>query len=89
MDRGLWRNTHHPNYFGDVLAWWGIGIVGLGAGGTWWGPIGRALNTVILARGTGKPLLESTIGERRPGYADYVQRASGFVPLPPKRRPRT
>jgi steroid 5-alpha reductase family enzyme len=87
MDRGLWRYTRHPNYFGDVVAWWGIGIVAAGAGGTWWALVGPAVNTLILTRLTGKPLLESTIGERRPGYAAYVQRTSGFVPLPP-RRPR-
>jgi steroid 5-alpha reductase family enzyme len=87
MDRGLWRYTRHPNYFGDVVVWWGIGIVGLAGGGAWWALVGPALNTLILVRGTGKPLLESTIGQRRPGYADYVRRTSGFVPLPPKRRP--
>jgi len=87
MDGGLWRYTRHPNYFGDVVAWWGIGLVALGAGGAWWALIGPALNTLVLTRGTGKPLLEETIGQRRPGYADYVLRTSGFIPLPPKRRP--
>ena len=87
MDRGLWRYTRHPNYFGDVLVWWGIGIVALAAGQAWWALIGPAVNAVILVRVTGKPLLESTIVHRRPGYADYVQRTSGFVPLPPRRRP--
>jgi len=89
MDRGLWRYTRHPNYFGDVVAWWGIGIVALSAGGAWWALIGPVLNTLILARGTGKPLLEKTIGDRRPGYADYVRRTSGFIPLPPKRQGQT
>ncbi len=84
MDRGLWRYSRHPNYFGDVLAWWGIGIVGLGAGGAWWALAGPGLNTLILVRLTGKPLLESTIGERRPGYGDYVARTSGFLPWPPR-----
>ncbi|HEU0317128.1 MAG TPA: DUF1295 domain-containing protein [Solirubrobacteraceae bacterium] len=87
MDRGLWRYTRHPNYFGDVVAWWGIGIVGLGAGGAWWALAGPAVNTLILARLTGKPLLEATIADRRPGYVDYVERTSGFVPRPPRRRP--
>ena len=41
--------------------------------------------TWLLAKGTGKPLLEKDMADRRPGYADYVRRTSGFVPLPPKR----
>jgi steroid 5-alpha reductase family enzyme len=85
MDRGLWAYTRHPNYFGDVLAWWGIGLVALGGGGPWRLLAGPAANTLILVRLTGKPLLEATIGERRPGYADYVARTSGFVPLPRRR----
>jgi steroid 5-alpha reductase family enzyme len=88
MDRGLWRYTRHPNYFGDVVAWWGIGLVGLAAGGDWWLLAGPAVNTFILVRLTGKPLLEATIGERRPGYADYIARTSGFVPWPPRRASR-
>jgi steroid 5-alpha reductase family enzyme len=44
-----------------------------------------AAMTWLLARGTGKPLLEKDVADRRPGYADYVRRTSGFVPLPPRR----
>ncbi len=84
MDRGLWRYTRHPNYFGDVTAWWGIAVVALGAGGDWWALVGPAINTLILVRLTGKPLLESTIAQRRPAYADYARRTSGFLPLPPR-----
>ncbi|HEX2821686.1 MAG TPA: DUF1295 domain-containing protein [Streptosporangiaceae bacterium] len=39
-----------------------------------------------LAFGTGKRLLERSMA-KRPGYADYMRRTSGFVPLPPRRHP--
>ena len=86
LDTGLWRYTRHPNYFGDACAWWGIALVAFTA---WPGVLtvlSPLLMTWLLARGTGKPLLEKDIAERRPGYAEYVRRTSGFVPLPRRRR---
>ncbi|WP_255676891.1 hypothetical protein [Pseudonocardia sp. ICBG1142] len=40
--------------------------------------------TANLVKGTGAALLERDIAGRRPGYADYVRRTSGFLPLPPR-----
>ncbi|MGH3587774.1 MAG: DUF1295 domain-containing protein [Pseudonocardia sp.] len=86
LDTGLWRYTRHPNYFGDACVWWGISLVAFSA----WPGILTLLSPVVmtwlLAKGTGKPLLEKGMAERRPGYTDYVRRTSGFVPLPPRRR---
>ena len=87
MDRGLWRYTRHPNYFGDFCVWWGIWIVALGAGETWWTVIGPLVMSFLLIKGSGAALLEKSIGDRRPKYADYIARTSGFFPLPPRKRP--
>ena len=85
MDRGLWRYTRHPNYFGDACVWWGIGVVALGAGGwAWLGLIGPIVMTTLLRRVSGVTLLEKSLVKRRPGYVDYVRRTSPFIP----RRPR-
>jgi steroid 5-alpha reductase family enzyme len=83
MDRGLWSWTRHPNYFGDFLVWWGLGLVSMGAG-TWWALAGPALMSVLLLRVSGVTLLEATIAERRPGYAAYASRTSAFFPRPPR-----
>jgi steroid 5-alpha reductase family enzyme len=85
MDRGLWRYTRHPNYFGDFCVWWGIWLVALTAGGAWWTFVGPVVMSILLIRVSGAGLLEKDIGQRRPGYADYIRRTSGFFPLPPKR----
>jgi steroid 5-alpha reductase family enzyme len=85
LDTGLWRYTRHPNYFGDACVWWGLSLVAFSA---WPGVLtllSPLLMTWLLAKGTGKPLLEKDMASRRPGYADYVRRTSGFVPLPPKK----
>ena len=89
MDRGLWRWTRHPNYFGDAVVWWGLYLT---ACHHWAGALtvlSPAVMTFTLVRGTGKALLERTIGSRRPGYADYVRRTSGFFPLPPRKEGST
>jgi steroid 5-alpha reductase family enzyme len=84
MDRGLWRYSRHPNYFGEVCVWWGIFLIALETGSGWWTAIGPALLTFLLLRVSGVSLTEKTISSRRPGYEDYVRRTSAFVPLPPK-----
>jgi steroid 5-alpha reductase family enzyme len=85
MDRGLWRYTRHPNYFGDFCVWWGLWLIALPAGGTWWTFVGAVVMSTLLIRVSGAALLEKDISERRPQYADYIKRTSGFFPLPPKR----
>jgi steroid 5-alpha reductase family enzyme len=85
MDRGLWRYTRHPNYFGEFLLWWGFYLIALAAGG-WWSIPGPLLMSVLLLRVSGVTLLEKDIGERRPAYADYKQRTNAFFPGPPRTR---
>jgi steroid 5-alpha reductase family enzyme len=84
MQAGLWRYTRHPNYFGDSLVWWGLGLLGASTG-AWWCLAGPALMTFLLVRVSGVSLLEKDIAGRRPEYVAYVRRTSPFLPLPPSR----
>jgi steroid 5-alpha reductase family enzyme len=84
MDRGLWRYTRHPNYFGDAVVWWGIWLLSVGSGGVWWTLIGPALMTFLLLKVSGVAMTEADISSRRPGYAEYIRKTSPFIPLPPK-----
>jgi len=83
MDRGLWRYTRHPNYFGDAVVWWGLFCFALATGHplTMIGPL---VMTWLLTRLSGVPLLEKKLARTRPGYAEYVARTSSFVPWPPR-----
>jgi steroid 5-alpha reductase family enzyme len=85
MDRGLWKYTRHPNYFGDACVWWGIALVAAETGTGAWGLIGAVVMTVLLRRVSGVTLLERSLVKRRAGYVEYVARTSPFVPRPPKR----
>ena len=86
MDRGLWRYSRHPNYFGECCLWWGFYLLALAAG-AWWTIVSPLLMTVLLLRVSGVTLLEQDIGERRPAYRDYVARTSAFVLRPPLAAP--
>jgi steroid 5-alpha reductase family enzyme len=83
MDRGLWRYTRHPNYFGDFCVWWGLYLIALDAG-HWWTIAGPAAMTALLMKYSGAGLLEKTIVKRRPGYEDYAKKTNTFFPGPPK-----
>jgi steroid 5-alpha reductase family enzyme len=84
MDRGLWRYTRHPNYFGDFCVWWGLGLIALGRGAESWTLIGPAVMSVLLMRISGVSLLESSLRSSKPGYEEYARRTSTFFPWPPK-----
>jgi len=84
MDRGLWRYTRHPNYFGDALAWWGLFVIALATPYGIWTVVGPAVMTGLLVRVSGVPLLERKLTATRPDYAAYVRRTSSFVPWFPR-----
>ena len=86
MDRGLWRYTRHPNYFGDFCVWWSFYLFALAAGG-WWAIVSPVLMSLLLLKVSGVALLEKTIAERRPKYADYVARTNAFFPGPTRKLP--
>jgi steroid 5-alpha reductase family enzyme len=84
MDRGVWRLTRHPNYFGDSAQWWGYYLIAASAGG-WWTVFSPIIMTLFLLRVSGVTLLEKTL-ESRPGYKEYIESTSAFIPWFPKKK---
>ena len=82
MKSGLWRYTRHPNYFGDFVTWWGLGVFGV-ASGAWWTLAGPLVMSILLIKVSGKALLEKGM-RGRPGFDEYEKATSGFFPWWPK-----
>jgi steroid 5-alpha reductase family enzyme len=80
LDAGLWRYTRHPNYFGEALLWWGLGLIGLATGGVP-GLLGPAVLTYLLIYVTGVAPLEAALIEKA-GYLQYAGRTPPFLPIP-------
>lgn len=85
MDRGLWAFSRHPNYFGEMLIWWGIFVITLAVPGSWWTVVSPLVITLVLIKITGVALTEKTILEKRPEYRAYIERTSAFIPWFPKK----
>jgi steroid 5-alpha reductase family enzyme len=87
MSSGLWRYSRHPNYFGELLCWWGIFIFVARdlRGWGWMGIVGPLTLTYILLFVTGIPTLEKTAEAKwgsDPAYQAYKRRTSRLVPWP-------
>lgn len=84
MDRGLWRYSRHPNYFGECVLWVGYGLAAIAVPGGWMTLFGPVLMIWLIVRISGVTMLERLMTASRPGYAAYVLRTPAFFPWFPK-----
>ncbi len=90
IQSGLWKYSRHPNYFGEMLVWWGIYLIVMPTlqGLAWLTIIGPIFITYILMFVSGIPLLEKKYDQKyveNVKYQEYRRKTSLLIPLPPKR----
>jgi steroid 5-alpha reductase family enzyme len=86
LDRGLWRYTRHPNYFGDATMWWGMYAIAASTPGGWLTVLSPTLMTWLLMWVSGVTLLEDGLTASKPGYGTYISRTPAFFPWFPRVR---
>ena len=84
LDRGLWRYTRHPNYFGDAVLWWGLYAIACATPRGWLTVLSPALMSFLLMRVSGVTLLEDGLKASKPGYHAYITRTPAFFPWFPR-----
>ena len=90
IESGLWAWSRHPNYFGEIVLWFGIAIIALPVlrGWQWLSLISPLFVTLLITRISGIPLLEKRADEKWSGqdsYESYKRRTAILIPRPPKR----
>lgn len=84
MKSGLWAYSRHPNYFGEVLGWWGVFLIVLALPGALFTIIGPALITYLIIFVSGVPLLEKKYKGNKE-FEMYKQSTSILFPWFPKK----
>ncbi|MFT4622603.1 MAG: steroid 5-alpha reductase family enzyme [Myxococcota bacterium] len=77
---GLWRWSRHPNYFGEIGFWVGLGLLGTAAAPDQLWPWVGAGAIIAMFVGVSVPLLDRRSLARRPGYDLHVRKVSAIVP---------
>lgn len=80
LSTGVWRYTRHPNYFGDSAQWWAYFLIAASFPGGFWTIFSPILMTLLLTRVSGVAMLERTLKETKPGYREYAETTSAFIP---------
>jgi steroid 5-alpha reductase family enzyme len=83
LDSGLWRYSRHPNYFGEIMQWYGIAIIACGVRYGWIGLIGPTVLYLTIRYASGVPPIENRRKDN-PAYQAYIERTSVLFPLPPR-----
>lgn len=86
LNKGLWKYTRHPNYFGDATLWWGFFCFALAHVQGFAYVFAPIYMTFLLLKISGVAMLERSLVKTKPSYQDYVERTSAFLPWPPKPR---
>ena len=77
---GLWSISRHPNYFGETLIWWGIGLFSISYHQGWMMLVSPVMITLLLRFVSGVPMLEKKY-QSHPDWNRYKQKTSVFVPF--------
>lgn len=79
LQSGLWKLSRHPNYFGEILVWWGLFITTLSTG-VHFNLIAPLLMTYLLLKFSGVTLLEANLIKKLNGYDDYQKKVNVIIP---------
>ncbi|MFT6827482.1 MAG: steroid 5-alpha reductase family enzyme [Roseivirga sp.] len=79
LQTGLWKYSRHPNYFGEILMWWSIGLIAVPLEWGWIGLISPLLISYLLLNVSGVPMLEKRY-EGNLAFESYKKKTPAVFP---------
>jgi steroid 5-alpha reductase family enzyme len=87
LKSGLWAYSRHPNYFGEILFWWGLYLFGVAADSAYYWTIIGPISITALFFSVSIPMINKRMKQTKPGYEAEIKSRSGIIPWPASRRP--
>ncbi len=76
---GLWKYARHPNYLGEILMWWGIGLSFATAGGSFLCLAGALVNHLMFLF-ISIPMADKRQSQKE-GWEEYRARTRALIPV--------
>ena len=83
INNGLWKYSRHPNYLGEILMWWGVGLSAVCTLPSMWGLILGALLNTILFLSVSIPMADKR-QSKKDGFNEYKKSTRMLLPIPKK-----
>jgi steroid 5-alpha reductase family enzyme len=82
MENGLWAISRHPNYFGEILFWFGLFFFAIGDQfrENGWTAVGF-ISMIILFKFISIPMMEKRLVKTKTDYEKYQKRVSALIPI--------
>lgn len=83
---GLWKHSRHPNYLGEILMWWGVGICAVSVLGVSFAYLfaGAIANTLLFFL-VSIPMADGK-QSKKAGYAEYRAETRSLLPIPKSKK---
>lgn len=83
MTEGLWAYCRHPNYFGEILIWWGFFFISFQMKRSWVAIASPLVLSFLLLRVSGVPMLENLLQKKGAQFQKYVRTTPAIFPVKP------
>lgn len=77
---GLWKYSRHPNYLGEILMWWGVGIYAVALMPSYWFLLGGAVANTLLFSFVSIPMADKRQAKKE-GFEEYKRATRVLLPL--------